>query len=116
MRHRKVGRKLDRTAAPRLALIKGLANSLVLYESIKTTVAKAKTVRSYVEKLVTIAKKPTLANRRLITSRLTTAGAVRKLLEVYGPRYNERPGGYTRIVKLARRQGDRARMAQIAFI
>ncbi|MBI5734063.1 MAG: 50S ribosomal protein L17 [Candidatus Kerfeldbacteria bacterium] len=116
MRHRKVGKTLDRKAAPRLALIKALANSLILYESIKTTEAKAKVTRTYVERLVTLAKKPTLANRRLALKRLPTVGAVRKLFEVIAPRYDKRPGGYTRIVKLSRRAGDQAAMAQISFV
>lgn len=116
MRHRKVGKKLDRKAAPRLALIKALANSLVLYESIKTTDAKAKVVRSYVERLVTLAKDPSLANRRLALRKLPTASAVRKLFEVLGPRYAKRSGGYTRIVKLGVRAGDKAAISQISFV
>lgn len=116
MRHRKSGKILDRKVGPRRALIKNLAQSLVLYEKIKTTIAKARVTRSYVERLVTIAKNPSLANRRLLIKRLPTEGAVRKLLEVLGPRYVKRAGGYTRITKLASRQGDRAAMVQIEFI
>lgn len=116
MRHRKSGKILDRKVGPRRALIKNLAQSLVLYEKIKTTNAKARVTRSYVERLVTIAKNPNLSNRRLLIKRLPTEGAVRKLLEVLGPRYVKRAGGYTRITKLASRQGDRAAMVQIEFI
>jgi large subunit ribosomal protein L17 len=116
MRHRKSGKILDRKVGPRRALIKNLAQSLVLYEKVKTTNAKARVIRSYVERLVTIAKNPSLANRRLLIRRLPTEGSVRKLLEVLGPRYVKRAGGYTRITKLASRQGDRAAMVQIEFI
>jgi len=116
MRHRKRGKVLDRKVGPRRALYKNLAQSLVLYEKIKTTEAKAKALRPYVERLVTIAKEPTLAHRRLLHTRLPTEGAVRKLLEVLGPRYRNRHGGYTRIIKLGTRQGDRASVAQIEFV
>lgn len=116
MRHRKVGKVLDRKVGPRTALIKNLAQSIVLYEKVKTTEAKAKAVRPYVERLVSIAKQPTLANRRLLLRRVPTKLAVRKLLEVLGPRYKERAGGYTRITKLGTRPGDRAKVAQIEFV
>ncbi|MBI5466266.1 MAG: 50S ribosomal protein L17 [Candidatus Kerfeldbacteria bacterium] len=116
MRHRKQGKVLDRKVGPRRALFKNLAQSLVFYEKIKTTEAKAKAIRPYVEKLVTTAKHPTLANRRLLLRRLPTEGAVRKLLEVLGPRYQARRGGYTRITKLGSRRGDRAAVAQIEFV
>lgn len=116
MRHRKQGKVLDRKVGPRRALIKNLVQSLVFYEKIKTTEAKAKAIRPVIEKMVTLAKEPTLANRRLLLSRLPTEGAVKKLLEVYGPRYKSRHGGYTRIIKLGSRQGDRAAVAQIEFV
>lgn len=96
--------------------MKTLAMSLVLYEKIKTTEAKAKVLRPYVERLVTVAKQPTLANRRLLMRKLPTEGSVRKLIEVLGPRYAERKGGYTRITKLGTRQGDRASVSQIEFV
>lgn len=116
MRHRKKGKILGRKIGPRRALVKGLAQSLILYEKIRTTLAKAQTVRPYVERLVTTAKNPTLANRRQLLAKLSTEGAVRKLIEVLGPRYKERKGGYTRITKLGRRQGDQAEVVQIEFV
>lgn len=116
MRHRKTGKILDRKVGPRTALIKNLAQSVILYEKVKTTEAKAKAVRSYVERLVTVSKNPTLANRRLLIKRLPTQNAVRKLIEVLGPRYQKRAGGYTRITKLGTRPGDRAEVAQIEFV
>ncbi len=116
MKHRKKGAILDRKIGPRRSLIKNLAVSLVLFEKVKTTEAKAKAVRGYVERLVTLAKKPTLANRRLLHRKLTTTGSVNKLLEVLGPRYKTRPGGYLRIVKLGMRQGDRGQSVLIEFV
>ncbi len=116
MRHRKQGKVLDRKVGPRRALLKNLAASVVLYEKVKTTEAKAKAVRPYVERLVTVAKRPTLANRRRLLRKLPSEGSVKKLLEVLGPRYALRPGGYTRITKLTSRLGDRAAMALIEFV
>lgn len=116
MRHRKVGKVLDRKVGPRTALIKNLAQSVVLYEKVTTTEAKAKVVRPYVERLVTLAKEPTLAHRRLLRRRLPTENAVRKLIEVLGPRYQARAGGYTRLTKLGTRAGDRAKVAHIEFV
>lgn len=116
MRHRKSGKILDRKVGPRRALVRNLAQSLVLHEKVQTTSAKAKVVRSYVERLVTTGKEPSLAHRRLLLQRLPTEGAVRKVLEVLGPRYKTRIGGYTRTTKLAARQGDRAAMVQIEFV
>jgi len=116
MRHKKVGRKFGREIGPRKALIRSLADSLVLYEKIKTTEAKAKELRPYIEKLVTTASKGDLTARRRLISKLMTPNAVKKMLEVYGPKYKERKGGYTRVVKLPPRAGDGARMAQIEFV
>lgn len=116
MRHRKKGVILSRKIGPRRSLMKNLAVSLVLYEKIKTTEAKAKAIRSYVERLVTIAKTSSLANRRLLMKRLTTQGSVNKLLEVLGPRYKDRQGGYLRIVKLGRRKGDNGQSVIIEFV
>lgn len=116
MRHRKKGVILGRKVGARRALIKNLASSLILYERIRTTEAKAKAVKSYVERLVTLAKNPSLANRRLLLRRLPTEGPVKKLLEVLGPRYRERRGGYVRIMRLGLRVGDRAREAIIEFV
>ncbi|MFA4937319.1 MAG: 50S ribosomal protein L17 [Patescibacteria group bacterium] len=116
MRHRNKGRILDRTKAPRQALIKNLAASLILYEKIKTTEAKAKEMRGYVEKIITKGKANTLAARRLLLKQLPTENSVKKVLEVLSPRYQKRPGGYTRIVKLPRRKGDGAKLALIEFV
>ncbi len=108
MRHRKIGKTLSRKAGPRQALLKNLAASVILHEKVVTTEAKAKWVRSYVERLITTAKKPTLANRRLLLKRLPRANSVSKLIEVIAPKYLARKGGYTRLTKLGYRQGDRA--------
>ncbi len=116
MRHRKKGRILGRTKGPRQALIKNLAASLILYEKIKTTEAKAKEIRSYVERLITKGKANNLAARRLLLRRLPTENSVKKVLEVLSPRYQERKGGYTRIVKLPRRRGDGAKSVLIEFV
>ena len=116
MRHRLKGKTLDRKRGPRQALIKNLAASVILYERVTTTIAKAKVIRPYVEKMVTLAKEPTLAHRRLLLSKLPTEGAVKKLIEVLGPKYKSRAGGYTRITRLGRRVGDRAEQALIEFI
>ncbi len=116
MRHQKKGRKFGREAGPRKALIRNLADSLVLYEKIKTTEAKAKELRPYVERLVTMAKKNNLAARRALIARLRTQNAVKKLMEVYGVKYQNKAGGYTRIVKLQVRKGDGASLAQIEFV
>jgi len=116
MIHCEVGRKLGRKTGQRKALIKGLADNLVLYEKIKTTEAKAKELRPYIERLVTIAGDNNLTTRRRLIPKLQTKNAVNKMLEVYGPKYKERKGGYTRIVKVGPRKGDGAAMAQIEFV
>lgn len=116
MRHYKKKTTLDRKAAPRRALLSNLVESLVLYERIKTTLAKAKAVRSLTERLITVAKKNTLASRRQIGSRLYTKNVVKKLMEVLGPRYAERHGGYTRITRLKPRRGDGAEEAMIELL
>ena len=116
MRHRNTTKILDRKKAPRKALIKTMAAQLVLHEKIKTTEAKAKVIRPYVERLVTTARKNDLAARRQLMRYVTVPNAIQKLLEVIGPRYVSRPGGYTRITKLGVRQGDGASMAQIELV
>jgi len=116
MRHRKKGKILDRKIGPRKALLKNLAASLILYEKIRTTEAKAKEVRSVVEKLITIGKKNNLTTRRRLLAYLPTKNAVNKILEVLGPEYKDRKGGYTRIVKIGPRKGDGAKMVQISFV
>ena len=99
MRHRKSGRKLNRNSPQRNALKKGLAISIIEHESIKTTLAKAKEIRGFLEPLVTLAKENTVANQRLAYSRLQSKEAVAKLFDELGPRYKDRPGGYLRVIK-----------------
>lgn len=107
MRHLKKKVTLDRKAGPRRALLTNLAESLILYEKIKTTKAKAKALRGVVEKLITKAKKNTLAARRELARALYTKNSVKKMMEVIGPRYAERKGGYTRVTALGQsRLGD----------
>jgi large subunit ribosomal protein L17 len=100
----------------RKALLRGLASSMLLHEGIKTTEARAKELRRFVERLVTISKRRDVAARRLALQRLPDKLLVEKLFTVYGPRYQNRPGGYTRIVKLGIRHGDAAPMARIEFV
>lgn len=116
MKHNTKGKILSRKAGPRTAMLRNLATSLVLYERMNTTLAKAKAVRPLVEKLITTGRKKTLASRRQLTRVLTVESAVNKILEELGPRYATRPGGYTRIIKLGQRQGDGAEIAQIQLI
>lgn len=116
MRHRKNKIILGRTAAPRRAVLGQLATSIVLYETVRTTRAKATAVRPLVEKCITIGKESTLAHRRLLLNILSTEGAVKKILEVLSPRYKNRKGGYTRATKLGKRLGDSAEMVEISFV
>lgn len=116
MRHLKKKVTLDRKSAPRRALLNNLAESLILHERIKTTKAKAKAVSGYTEKLITKAKKQTLAGRREIMKDLYTENAVKKLMEVLGPRYKDRKGGYTRVTTLKNRVGDGALEAMIELV
>ena len=117
MRHHHKGRTLGRPKNQRGALLRSLARSLVMHESNSTTEAKAKELRPFVEKLVTRARVDTVANRRLITARIQDDAATKKLFTAIGPRYKERAGGYTRIVKRAKRGANDARkMAFIAFV
>lgn len=116
MKHRVKGKTLDRKNGPRKALYRGLATSIVLYEHVNTTLAKAKAIRPVVEKLVTASKTKSLATRRKLASYLLTESAVNKMLEEIGPRYATRKGGYLRIIKLGTRKGDGAEIAQIQFV
>ena len=118
MRHQKAGRTFNRDTNARKALFIGLAKNLIEKEQIKTTLPKAKDLRSVVEKLVTRAKVDTVANRRLTASELGNAcdATVKKLFTVLGPRYAKRPGGYTRVLKAGFRYGDAAPMAIIEFV
>ncbi len=116
MRHKIKGKKLNRTSSHRKAMFANMSTSLVMNEQIKTTVAKAKALRPVIEKLVTKARKGTLAARRDIISSIKDKVAAEKLMSVLATRYKERPGGYTRIVKAGFRYGDRAPVAYIEFI
>lgn len=116
MRHQKTGRKLGRTSAQRRSLMMNLATSIILHERIRTTEAKAKEMRSIVDKLITLGKKGDVAARRQAISILRSKDTVHKLFADVAPRYAERNGGYTRIVKLGPRQGDNAEMVLIEFV
>jgi large subunit ribosomal protein L17 len=116
MRHRKAGRKFNRNSPQRKALKKGLAISIIEHESIKTTLAKAKEIRGFLEPLVTLAKENTVANQRLAYARLQSKEAVAKLFDDLGPRFKNRPGGYLRVVKRGLRPGDKSPAAQIEFV
>jgi large subunit ribosomal protein L17 len=113
MRHRNGLRKLNRTSAHRQALLRNLCNALLRHEMIKTTLPKAKELRRVVEPLITLGKKPSLANRRLAFDRLRDREMVVKLFNELGPRFAARPGGYTRILKFGFRVGDNAPMALV---
>ncbi len=113
MRHRNGYRKLNRTSSHRLAMLRNMCNSLLRHEAIKTTLPKAKELRRVVEPMITLAKNPTLANRRIAFNRLRDREMVVKLFEVLGPRFANRNGGYTRILKMGFRVGDNAPMAYV---
>jgi large subunit ribosomal protein L17 len=116
MRHRVAGRKLQRTSSHRQAMFRNMAASLIKHEQITTTTAKAKELRPYVEKLVTLAKKGGLSNRRLAHARIMDEAQERKLFEVIGPRYANRNGGYTRVIKAGIRISDASPIAIIEFV
>jgi large subunit ribosomal protein L17 len=116
MRHRHGLRKLNRTSSHRLAMLRNMSNSLIEHEVIKTTLPKAKELRKVVEPLITLGKKPSLANRRLAFNRLRDRDSVAKLFDVLGPRYANRPGGYLRILKFGFRVGDNAPMALVELL
>lgn len=116
MLHRVAGKKLGRTKNQRTALFRNLANQLILHEKIVTTEAKAKAVKPIVEKLVTRAKVNTIHNRRLLLKRLVSENTVRKMLEVIGPKFKDRKGGYTKIVRLGNRVNDAAPMVALFFV
>jgi large subunit ribosomal protein L17 len=116
MRHRLGLRKLNRTSSHRLAMLRNMTNSLLKHESIKTTLPKAKELRRVVEPMITLGKKPTLANRRLAFNRLRDRGMVVKLFNELGPRFAKRNGGYVRILKFGFRRGDNAPMALVEFL
>ncbi|MEW6686823.1 MAG: 50S ribosomal protein L17 [Candidatus Edwardsbacteria bacterium] len=116
MRHRKVGRKLNRTSSHRKAMLRNLVTALFLHERIKTTLAKAKETRRVAEKLITFAKQGNLASRRQVAKWVADQQVLRKLFETIGPRFADRPGGYTRIIKFAPRLGDTALLANLELI
>ena len=116
MRHGHGLRKLNRTSEHRLAMLRNMMNSLIEHEVIKTTVPKAKELRRVVEPMITLGKEPTLANKRLAFDRTRDRDVVTKLFGELGPRYQARPGGYTRILKMGYRVGDNAPMALVELV
>ena len=116
MRHRNGLRKLNRTSSHRLAMLRNMMNSLIEHEAIKTTLPKAKELRRVIEPMITLAKEPTVANRRLAFDRLRDRDSVVKLFNELGPRFKTRPGGYTRILKMGFRVGDNAPMAYVELV
>ena len=116
MRHRHGLRKLNRTSSHRQAMFRNMCVSLLRHEAIKTTLPKAKELRRVVEPLITLAKEPTLANRRLAFDRTRDREIVTKLFDVLGPLFKARPGGYTRILKMGFRNGDNAPMAFVELV
>ena len=116
MRHRKIGRQLNRNSSHRKAMFMNMASSLFRHELIKTTLPKAKELRRVAEPLITIAKNDSVAQRRLAFARLRDREMVSKLFNELGPRYKERPGGYLRILKCGNRTGDAAPMAYVELV
>mgnify|MGYP001347042939 FL=1 len=116
MRHKYSGRKLNRTSSHRTAMFKNMMASLIEHEEIKTTLAKAKELRVFVERLITISKLDTVAKRRIVFSRIRSKEAVSKLFNELGPRFKQRPGGYLRIIKCGYRSGDKAPMAIVQLV
>lgn len=116
MRHRNTGRKLGRTSSHRKAMFSNMCSSLIEHELIKTTLAKAKELRRYVEPLITVSKSDSVASRRYVFDRLRSKSAVGKLFTDLGPRYVERPGGYVRVLKCGYRAGDNAPMAIVELV
>lgn len=116
MRHKKNTKVLDRKKGPRTALIKNLAGQVIIYEKIRTGVAKARVIKSYVEKLITKAKKNDLATRRYLITKLNHKAAIKKLLDVYGVQFKDKKGGYLRIIKDDKRKGDGAEMVYLEII
>ncbi|MFT6732667.1 MAG: large subunit ribosomal protein L17 [Polaribacter sp.] len=116
MRHRKSGRQLNRNSSHRQAMFRNMAVSMLEHELIKTTVPKAKELRRVVEPLITLSKVDSVANRRLAFARTRSKAVVGKLFDELGPRYQERPGGYLRIIKAGFRTGDKAPMAYVELV
>ena len=116
MRHKLGLRKLNRTSAHRLAMLRNMMNSLLRHEAIKTTLPKAKELRRVVEPMITLAKEPTVANKRLAFNRLRDREIVVKLFNEIGPMFKDRKGGYTRILKMGDRVGDNAPLAYVELV
>jgi len=116
MRHRKKGRKLSRTASHKRATMRNLASSLFRHGRIETTTAKAKELRPFAERLITLAKRGDLHARRLAATKIQDRQVLGSLFDDIGPRFSERPGGYTRILKLGNRKGDAAEMSLIELV
>ncbi len=116
MRHRVKGKILGREKASREMMLRNLASSILIYEKVKTTEAKAKAVKPIVEKMITVAKSGDLTARRKLIDTLPQKLAVKKAMEVLGKRYQDRNGGYTRIIKLGNREGDGAKVVQIELV
>ena len=116
MRHRHSGAKLNRTSSHRTALLRNMSAALIKHEQITTTVSKAKALRPYVEKLITLAKKGGLSNRRLAQSRLMDETQLKKLFDILAERYSDRNGGYARVIKAGFRASDSAAMAVIELV
>lgn len=116
MRHKLGLRKLNRTSAHRLAMLRNMMNSLLRHEAIKTTLPKAKELRRVVEPMITLAKEPTVANKRLVFNRLRDREIVVKLFNEIGPMFKDRKGGYTRILKMGYRVGDNAPLAYVELV
>lgn len=115
MRHQNKNKILDRKVGPRKALIKNLAGSVIIFEKVRTTSAKAKVIKPYVEKLITKSAKNDVATRRYLMTKLNSPKAVKKLIEVMGPKFKETKGGYLKLVKTDERHGDGAKMVYITF-
>ena len=116
MRHRNKVKTLGRKKAPREAMLSNLMSSIIIHEKVRTTKAKAKTVKPMLEKVITRAKKGDLASRRILISSLPKMEAVEKAISVLGDKYKDREGGYLRIIKIGHRQGDGAEMVQIELV
>ena len=116
MRHKKSGRQLNRNSSHRKAMFKNMANSLIDHEVIRTTLPKAKELRRFVEPLITVSKEDTVSKRRLVFSRLRDRDSVTKLFNELAPRFQDRPGGYLRILKCGFRTGDKAPMAYVQLL
>lgn len=116
MRHRKKGRQLSRTASHRRATLRNLATSLFRHERIETTTAKAKELRPYAERLITLARRGDVHSRRLASRKIQDRQVLGKLFDDIAPRYAERPGGYTRVLKVGNRKGDAAEMSLIELV